>query len=344
MRTVTFGEIMLRLSPPAHGRFVQAKSLDVCYGGGEANVAVGLVQFGLEAAFVTALPAHEMGQAAVNALRGFGVDTRSILRQGDRIGIYFIENGASERASKVIYDRAGSAIAKAKASDFDWESIFQGAGWFHLSGITPAISPEMAAASLEAVRTAKGMGLTVSCDLNYRSKMWTVEEAKAVMQPLMGYVDLLIANEEHIRTILEIDTSDLPREDTNLTPAGASEAARRVNARYHIPMVALTQRRSLSASDNRFKGVLWKDGEAAFSAQHDAHRRPGRQRGRLCRRDYRRHPEGVLPPADGRLRGGRLRLQAFGRGGLPGGQRGGDPGPRRRRRVGERAAVRRCAR
>lgn len=271
MRTVTFGEIMLRLSPPAHGRFVQAKSLDVCYGGGEANVAVGLAQFGLEAAFVTALPAHEMGQAAVNALRSFGVDTRSILRQGDRIGIYFIENGASERASKVIYDRAGSAIAKAKASDFDWESIFQGAGWFHLSGITPAISSEMAAASLEAVRTAKGMGLTVSCDLNYRSKMWTVEEAKAVMQPLMGYVDLLIANEEHIRTILEIDTSDLPREDTNLTPAGASEAARRVNARYHIPMVALTQRRSLSASDNRFKGVLWKEGEAAFSAQHTMH-------------------------------------------------------------------------
>ena len=271
MRTVTFGEIMLRLSPPAHGRFVQTASFDACYGGGEANVAVALAQWGLEASYVTALPENELGQGAVNALRRYGVDTRHILRQGPRIGVYFIENGASERASKVIYDRAGSSAAAAKASDFDWEKILAGAGWFHFSGITPAVSPEMAGAVSDAVRTARRMGITVSCDLNYRGKMWTVEEAKAVICPLMADVSLLIANEEHIRTVLGIDTLDLPREDTNLTPEGAAEAAVRLNARYHIPYIALTQRRSLSASDNRVGGVLWREGETAASRRHLVH-------------------------------------------------------------------------
>lgn len=271
MRTVTFGEIMLRLSPPAHGRFVQAGQFDIVYGGGEANVAVGMAQCGMETEFVTALPDNELGQAAINALRRYGVATGHILRQGPRIGIYFIENGASQRPSKVIYDRAGSSIAVAKAADFDWKQILAGAQWFHFSGITPAISPEMAAATLQAAKTAREMGLSVSCDLNYRSKMWTVEEARKVMQPLMEYVTLLIANEEHIRTILEIDTSSLPVEDTNLTHEGAAQAAAMVNARYHIPTIALTQRRSLSASDNRFKGVLWREGEAAFSVQHTMH-------------------------------------------------------------------------
>ena len=271
MKTVTLGEIMLRLSPPGYSRFVQASQFDVVYGGCEANVAVMLASCGLEADFVTALPAHEIGQCAVNALRRYGVGTEDILRQGDRLGIYFIENGASQRASKVIYDRAGSSIAKASASDFDWEKILSGADWFHFSGITPAISDEMIAAVQAACHTAKQMGVKVSCDLNYRSKMWSVEKARSVMQPLMDSVDLLIANEEHIRTILEIDTSSLPVEDTNLTPDGCMETARMLNRRYHIPMIAMTQRRSLSASDNRFKGMLWKDGEAAFSPQHTMH-------------------------------------------------------------------------
>ena len=271
MKTVAFGEIMLRLSPPGYSRFVQASQFDVVYGGGEANVAVMLASCGLESEFVTALPAHEIGQCAVNALRRYGVGTGHILRQGDRLGIYYIENGASQRASKVIYDRAGSSIAKAAASDFDWEKILDDAGWFHFSGITPAISDEMITAVQQACRTAKKLGVKVSCDLNYRSKMWSVEKARSVMQPLMESVDLLIANEEHIRTILEIDTSSLPVEDTNLTHEGCIAAAQMLHERYRIPMVALTQRRSLSASDNRFKGMLWKDGEAAFSPQHTMH-------------------------------------------------------------------------
>ena len=271
MKTVAFGEIMLRLSPPGYSRFVQASQFDIVYGGGEANVAVMLASCGLESEFVTALPAHEIGQCAVNALRRYGVGTGHILRQGDRLGIYYIENGASQRASKVIYDRAGSSIAKAAASDFDWEKILDGAGWFHFSGITPATSDEMITAVQQACRTAKKLGVKVSCDLNYRSKMWSVEKARSVMQPLMESVDLLIANEEHIRTILEIDTSSLPVEDTNLTHEGCIAAAQMLHERYRIPMVALTQRRSLSASDNRFKGMLWKDGEAAFSPQHTMH-------------------------------------------------------------------------
>lgn len=271
MKTVAFGEIMLRLSPPGYSRFVQASQFDIVYGGGEANVAVMLASCGLESEFVTALPAHEIGQCAVNALRRYGVGTGHILRQGDRLGIYYIENGASQRASKVIYDRAGSSIAKAAASDFDWEKILDGAGWFHFSGITPAISDEMITAVQQACRTAKKLGVKVSCDLNYRSKMWSVEKARSVMQPLMESVDLLIANEEHIRTILEIDTSSLPVEDTNLTHEGCIAAAQMLHERYRIPMVALTQRRSLSASDNRFKGMLCKDGEAAFSPQHTMH-------------------------------------------------------------------------
>ncbi len=271
MKTVAFGEIMLRLSPPGYSRFLQASQFDIVIGGGEANVTVMLASCGQETEFVTALPAHEIGQCAVNALRRYGVGTRYILRQGERLGIYFIENGASQRPSKVIYDRAGSSIAKAAASDFDWEKILDGAGWFHFSGITPAISDEMVTAVQQACRTAKKLGVKVSCDLNYRSKMWSVEKARSVMQPLMESVDLLIANEEHIRTILEIDTSSLPVEDTNLTHEGCIAAAQMLHDRFHIPMVALTQRRSLSASDNRFKGMLWKDGEAAFSPQYTMH-------------------------------------------------------------------------
>ena len=257
MKTVTFGEIMLRLSPPAHARFLQTGQFDIVAGGGEANVAVSLANCGLDAEFVTALPDQELGQIAVNALRALGVETRHILRQGPRIGLYFIENGASQRASKVIYDRAGSSIAVAKASDFDWNAILSGKDWFHFSGITPAISPEIRKCVEAACKTARKKGVKVSCDLNYRGKMWSIEEARPVMQNLMQYVDLLIANEEHIRTVLEIDTSSLPTEDTNLTPAGCLSASRMVNERYKIPLIALTQRRSLSASDNRFKGSLW---------------------------------------------------------------------------------------
>ncbi len=268
MKTIAFGEIMLRLSPPAHGRFLQAGQFDIVTGGGEANVAVSLCNCGLEAAFVTALPAHELGQVAVNSLRRYGVGTEHILRQGPRIGIYFIENGASQRASKVIYDRAGSSIAVARAEDFHWEEILEGADWFHFSGITPAISSEMQKAVENACLTARKMGVKVSCDLNYRSKMWSIEKAQPVMQNLMQYVDLLIANEEHIRTILAVNTSSLPTEDTNLTQDGCRKAAEMVYEAYHIPQIAITQRRSLSASENRVKGAFWQNGKIAFSPQY----------------------------------------------------------------------------
>lgn len=269
--TITFGEIMLRLEPEGYNRFVQADKFGAVYGGGEANVAVSLANYGLPAEFVTKLPAHEIGQCAVNALRRYGVGTGKILRGGDRIGIYFIEKGASQRASKVIYDRAHSAVAEAVAEEFDWEAILADAGWFHFSGITPAVSGELAKACLDAAKTARKMGVPVSCDLNYRSKMWSLDRAKAVMGGLMEYTDVLIANEEHIKTILDIDVSGYAVEDSNLCREGLAAMAEKLRAKYGFRAAAITQRRSLSASDNRFKAAFWQEGEMAFSPQHTMH-------------------------------------------------------------------------
>ena len=176
-KVITFGEIMLRLAPEGYYRFVQAESYGATYGGGEANVAVSLANYGLDAGFVTKLPAHEIGQAGINALRRFGVDTSNIVRGGDRVGIYFLEKGASQRPSKVIYDRAGSSIATAKPEDFDWDRIFEGAEWFHFTGITPALGDNVAAICLDACKAAKEKGITISCDLNYRNKLWSKEKA-----------------------------------------------------------------------------------------------------------------------------------------------------------------------
>ena len=195
-KAVTFGEIMLRLQPPSYERFLQAKSFDAVYGGGEANVAVSLSQLGAEAKFVTRLPANPLGVACRNYLRGWGVDTSDIVFGGDRIGIYFCEKGASQRPSNVVYDRAGSSAATASRADYDWERILDGASWFHFTGITPALGGENPAIVLDACETAKRKGVTVSCDLNYRKKLWTREQAREVMEKLCGYVDVLIANEE----------------------------------------------------------------------------------------------------------------------------------------------------
>ena len=186
-RVITFGEIMLRLAPEGYYRFVQADTFGATYGGGEANVAVSLANYGFDAAFVTKLPKHEIGQAAINSLRKYGVDTTEIARGGDRVGIYFLEKGASQRPSKVIYDRAGSSIATAKSSDFDWKHIFDGADWFHFTGITPALNDEVAAICLEACKAAKDAGLTISCDLNYRNKLWSKEKAGQVMGEICKY-------------------------------------------------------------------------------------------------------------------------------------------------------------
>ena len=195
-KIVTLGEIMLRLSTPGNTRFVQSDSFDVVYGGGEANVAVSCANYGHDAYFVTKLPKHEIGQSAVNALRKYGVDTRYIARGGDRVGIYYLETGASMRPSKVIYDRAHSAIAEAEPSDFDFDAIMEGADWFHWSGITPAISDKAAELTRLACEAAKRHGVTVSVDLNFRKKLWTKEKAQSIMKPLMKYVDVCIGNEE----------------------------------------------------------------------------------------------------------------------------------------------------
>lgn len=268
---VTFGEIMLRLTPMGMDRFVQAESFGAVYGGGEANVAVSLANYGLDARYVTRVPAHEIGQAAVNALRRYGVDTRFMARGGDRLGIYFLERGASQRPSKVIYDRAASAIATASPEDFDWDAIFEGADWFHFSGITPAIGGHLPAITAEAAKKAHQKGLTVSCDLNYRSKMWSLDQAKEVMSGLMGDVDLLITNEMHAQQLLGVDVSGYPTEDTNLCPEGCTAMGKWLSEQYGFRAVAITQRRSLSADDNRFKAALYQAGESAFSPQYTIH-------------------------------------------------------------------------
>ena len=189
-KIITFGEIMLRLAPDGYSRFIQADHFGATYGGGEANVAVSLANFGFDASFVTRLPEHEIGQAAVNALRKFGVDTSHIVRGGDRVGIYFLEKGASQRPSKVIYDRAGSSAATAQKTDFDWNNIFKDAQWFHFTGITPALNDTAAAICLEACQAAKQLGITVSCDFNYRNKLWSKDKAGQVMGELCRYVDV----------------------------------------------------------------------------------------------------------------------------------------------------------
>ena len=203
-KIVCFGEIMLRLNPEGYLRFVQENRFEATYGGGEANVAVSLANYGNEAAFVSKVPAHDIGQCAVNALRQYGVNTDGIVRGGPRLGIYFCEKGASQRGSKVVYDRAGSSIALAKRNDFDWDRLLEGADWFHFTGITPAVGGELPDICLDAVKTAKAKGLTVSCDLNYRGKLWTRERAGEVMATLMPYVDVCIANEEDAADVFGI--------------------------------------------------------------------------------------------------------------------------------------------
>ena len=211
MKVVTFGELMLRLQPENYLRFLQSEKFEATFGGGEANVAVSLANYGIDAAFVSKFPKHDIGQMAVNSLRRYGVDTSFIVRGGDRLGIYYCEKGASQRPSKVIYDRAGSAIATASQDDFDWDKIFEGVDWFHFTGITPALNDNVAAICKDALIAAKKHGVTVSCDLNYRNKLWTKEKAREVMTELMKYVDVCIANEEDASDVFGIkaDNTDI---------------------------------------------------------------------------------------------------------------------------------------
>ena len=264
-KVVTLGEIMLRLSTPGNTRFVQSDSFDVVYGGGEANVAVSCANYGHDAYFVTKLPKHEIGQAGVNALRRFGVDTKEIVRGGDRIGIYFLEKGASQRPSKVIYDRAGSAIALAKPEEFDWERILEGADWFHFTGITPALGGHLPRICLDACRTARKKGILVSCDLNYRKKLWSKEEAGRVMARLCEYVDVCIANEEDAADVFGIRAADTDVTGGKLNRDGYRDVAKQLKERFGFGQVAITLRTSLSASDNEWAGMLYDGKECWFS-------------------------------------------------------------------------------
>ena len=264
-KIITLGEIMLRLSPEGQTRFVQADSFDVIYGGGEANVAVSCANYGHDAYFVTKLPTHEIGQSAVNALRRYGVHTDYIVRGGQRIGIYFCETGASVRPGKVIYDRAHSAIAEADAREFDFDAIMSGADWFHWSGITPAISPQAAEITRKACEAAKRQGVTVSVDLNYRKKLWTPQEAQAVMKPLMNYVDICIGNEEDAELCLGF------KPDADVT-AGQTDAAgyeaifRSMAQTFGFKYVISTLRESFSASHNGWKALIF-DGQTFYTSR-----------------------------------------------------------------------------
>ena len=271
MKTVCFGELMLRLAPEGYTRFVQADSFGATYGGGEANVAVSLANFNTDAKFVTKLPANDIGQAAVNSLRRYGVDTSDIVRGGPRVGIYFLEKGASQRPSKVIYDRADSSIALAKKSDFDWKKIFEGATWFHFTGITPALGKNVAGIVLEAVKTAKEMGLTISCDLNYRKNLWTKAEAGETMAKLMPYVDLCIANEEDAGDVFGIHAESTDITSGKLSHEGYVSVAKQLTDRFGFKKVAITLRESISASDNNWAAMLYSEGEACFSKKYPVH-------------------------------------------------------------------------
>ncbi len=270
-RIVTFGEIMMRLNPQGYLRFVQADEFDTSYAGGEANVAVSLANYGMDAAFVSKVPTHEIGQCAVNALRKYGVDTSLMVRGGERLGIYFVEKGASQRASKVIYDRAYSAISKAAKSDFNWKEIFKGADWFHFTGITPALGGELPEICLEACKQAKEMGVKISCDLNYRKKLWTNEEAQKVMTKLMPYVDVCIANEEDAKDVfgIEAENTDLIKGEVN--SEGYIQVAKKLADKFGFSKVAITLRESISASDNIWGAMLYSDGKAYFSPKYPVH-------------------------------------------------------------------------
>ena len=267
-KIVTFGEIMMRLNPEGYRKFVQAESFEVSYAGGEANVAVSLANYGNDVAYCTKVPAHEIGQCAVNALRKYGVDTGKIVRGGARLGVYFVEKGASQRGSKVIYDRANSAIALSKREEYDWDQILDGVEWFHWTGITPALGGETPEITLDALKKCKEKNITVSCDLNYRGKLWTREKAGEVMGRLVPYVDVLIANEEDAKDVFGIAAKGTDVMTGKINRDGYVSVAQQLNQRFGCKAVAITFRGSISASENNWSGMLYQDGQAYFSQNY----------------------------------------------------------------------------
>jgi len=260
-KVVTLGEIMLRLSTPDYKRFVQADTFDVTYGGGEANVSAALCNYGLQGVFVSKVPQNAIGQSAINHLRRFGVDTQYIARGGERLGIYFLETGASMRASQVIYDRAHASIADVELSEFDFDTIFEGADWFHTTGITPALSDKAAALTLAALKAAKAKGITTSMDLNFRKKLWTSEKAQKVMTELSYFVDVCIGNEEDAELSLGFKAAktDVTKGELNLE--GYKDVFRQMKEKFGFKFIASSLRESYSASDNGWSALVYNGDE-----------------------------------------------------------------------------------
>jgi 2-dehydro-3-deoxygluconokinase len=270
-KIVTFGEIMLRLSPPDHLRYVQARSFDAIYGGGEANVAVSVANYGLPVEYVTRLPENDIGDACENYIRQFGVGTQHIVRGGNRLGIYFLETGAVQRGSKVIYDRAGSALSEIEPGMVDWEAVFADAGWFHWTGITPAISEGAAAVCLEAVKAAKDAGVTISCDLNYRSKLWKWgKQPGEVMEELVKYTDVAIGNEEDADKVFGIKAPEVDVTAGKVEAEAYAYVFEKLKERFpNLQTIAITLRGSLSASHNTWSATLWDDGQIYTAPTYD---------------------------------------------------------------------------
>ena len=270
-KVVTFGEIMMRLNPEGYLRIVQADKFEASYAGGEANVAVSLANYGMCASFVTKLPDNLLGVSARNEVRRFGVLTDDIVWGGPRLGLYFVEKGASQRGSKVVYDRAGSSIALASRKDFDWKKIFKGATWFHFTGITPALGGECPEICLDALKYCKAHKIKVSCDLNYRGKLWTKAEAGKCMAKLVPYVDVLIANEADAADVFGIVGKGSDVESGKLDKAGYVSVAEQLIARFGCKQVAITLRTSISAFDNKWAGMLYDGKKAYFSTEYNVH-------------------------------------------------------------------------
>ncbi len=265
-KVVTLGEIMLRLQTPGFKRYIQAQSFDVEYGGGEANVAVSLANYGHDAYFVSAIPKNPIGDACIATLKKHSVNTGYISRKGERLGIYFVEKGASQRASNVVYDRAHSSISTALPSDFNWDEIFAGAQWFHFTGITPAVSDDCTAVCVAACKAAKAAGVKISCDLNFRKKLWTSEKAGKVMGELMQYVDVLIANEEDAEKVFGIKASGTDITGGTLSDEGYKDVCKQLVDRFGFKNVAITLRESISASVNNWAALLY-DGKDFYKSK-----------------------------------------------------------------------------
>ena len=270
-KAVFFGELLMRLGTKDFKRFVQSTDFEVGYTGAEANAAISLTHFGLEAYAVSAVPDHEIGQACINHLRRFGVNTDYIRRCGNRLGTFYLETGASQRPSTVIYDRTGSSITELRPDDIPWGEIFEGKDWFHFSGTAPALAEGMPAVVTEACDSAKKHGLTVSCDLNYRSKLWTKDKARNVMAGLMQYVDVLCGNEEDAANVFALEASGVDVTSGNLDENAYVDVARQLFTRFDLTCVAITLRQSISASDNNWSALLYDGKNSFFSRKYSIH-------------------------------------------------------------------------